>query len=74
MSHKLTLIKRYTPDQEAGYNAALRLVATYDANLETERVHYRNRAGVLLTKFDEVIQAALTGDLMMVDEELERAA
>ena len=45
------------------YLLALLLVAQIDAHLTNRTRHYRNRAGVLLTTLDEVVNAILAGDL-----------
>lgn len=61
--------------QEAAYYAALPLVARIDEDLTLGIRHYRNRAGELLEKFDQVILAILDNDLLVPDEiQLEMAA
>lgn len=56
--------KRIT-DQEATYRAALELVARIDEDLTRGVRHYRTKAGILLVKLDEVVQAILDDKLMM---------
>jgi len=50
-------------EREETYYAALELVAEIDEGLTRGTRHYRNKAGVLLTSLDEVINAILTDDL-----------
>jgi len=61
-------------EREATYNAALELVAIIDENLTRGVYHYRNKAGVLLTTLDEVINAILCDDLHLpaYQEEVQR--
>lgn len=51
------------PAEEATYRAALELVARIDEDLTRGVRHYRTKAGVLLVKLDEVIQAIIDGSL-----------
>lgn len=46
-------------------DAALLLAELIDLTLEFSHRHYRNRAGRLLTKFDEVVRAILDDDLLV---------
>jgi hypothetical protein len=55
-------------EQEATYNAALKLVARIDEDLTKGTRHYRNKAGVLLTTLDEVVHAILNDDLLLPEE------
>lgn len=55
--------------QEAAYSAALKLVRRIDEELARGLRHYRNRAGRLLTRLDEVIRAILANDLSLPDDE-----
>ncbi len=55
--------------REAAYRAALKLVARIDEELTRGIRHYRNRAGKLLTRLDEVIRAILADNLRLDDEE-----
>lgn len=52
-------------DQEAAYQAALKLVARIDEDLGRGIRHYRTRAGALLTSLDEVVRAILGNDLLL---------
>ncbi len=58
-------------EQEETYYAALKLVAQIDEDLTRGVRHYRNKAGLLLTTLDEVVQAILDDDLLL-EEEMER--
>ncbi len=58
-------------EREAAYYNALDLVAVIDENLTRGVCHYRNRAGVLLNTLDEVINAILTDDLLLPQQEQE---
>lgn len=57
------------PDREASYHAALELVAHIDEQLTRGTCHYRNKAGLLLTTLDEVVNAILADDLMLPEAE-----
>lgn len=52
-------------EQEATYQAALKLVARIDEDLTKGIRHYRNTAGILLITLDEVVRAILEDDLML---------
>lgn len=58
-------------EQEATYYAALELVAQIDEDLTRGVRHYRNKAGVLLTSLDEVVNAILEDNLLLPEEETE---
>lgn len=60
-------------EQQVAYLAALKLVATVDANLSRRTVHYRRCDGRLLMKFDEWLAAVEAGE-WPIEGELERAA
>lgn len=51
-------------EQDSAYYAALELVAQIDEDLTRGVRHYRNKAGVLLTTLDEVINAILEDNLL----------
>lgn len=50
--------------KDACYKMSLILVEWIDASLGRERVHFRNRAGELLTTLDQVVVAILSNDLL----------
>lgn len=50
--------------KDACYKSSLILVEWIDANLERERVHFRNRAGELLQTLDQIVAAILDNELM----------
>lgn len=56
-------------EQEAAYQAALKLVARIDEDLRRGVRHYRNRAGELLTTLDEVVRAVLRNELFLPEEQ-----
>ncbi|MDH3674498.1 MAG: hypothetical protein OES12_03305 [Anaerolineae bacterium] len=56
-------------EQEATYYAALELVARIDEDLTRGIRHYRNKAGLLLTTLDEVVQAILDENLLIPEEQ-----
>lgn len=58
-------------DRNLAYDAALKLVARIDEELTRGIRHYRDKAGRLLTKLDEVIRAILADNLRLDDEEEE---
>ena len=51
--------------KDEAYQMALNLVRVIDEDLNKGLRHYRNPAGQLLTKLDEVINALLEGDLLL---------
>lgn len=55
-------------EQEAAYQAALKLVTRIDGDLTRGIRHYRNKAGTLLTQLDEVIRAILADNLRLPAE------
>lgn len=57
-------------DQDATYRAALKLVAQIDKHLTRGTGHYRTKAGLLLEKLDQVINAILRDDLLIEPEGL----
>ena len=59
-------------ESDATYYAALKLVARIDEDLSRGVRHFRNKAGILLTTLDQVVNAILTDDLS-VPEVLEEA-
>lgn len=61
-------------EREAAYNAALNLVKRIDDDLDRDTRHYRNNAGVLLTRLNEVVTAILADDLMTDTPEMRIAA
>ena len=64
---------RKIDEQEATYYAALELVARIDEDLTQGIRHYRNKAGLLLTALDEVVQAILDDNLLIsAEQESER--
>ncbi len=56
-------------EKEATYYAALDLVARIDEDLTRGIRHYRNKAGLLLTTLDEVVQAILDDNLLMPEQQ-----
>ncbi len=56
--------------QEAAYSAALKLVARIDEEVTRGIRHYRDRAGRLLTRLDDVIRAILANDLSLPNDDL----
>lgn len=50
-------------ERNATYKSACLLAHQIEYNLDSERHHYRNRAGHLLTTLDEVVSAILNDDL-----------
>jgi len=55
-------------EREAAYDAALKLVARTNENLARCIRHYRDKAGRLLTKLDEVTRAILADNLLLSEE------
>lgn len=55
-------------EQERRYRVALRLVGRIDEGVTTGNHHYWSKAGVLLVKLDQVVDAILTNELMEPEE------
>ena len=55
-------------EQEATYQAALKLVARIDEDLSRGVRHYRDKGGTLLTTLDEVVRAILDNNLLLDEE------
>lgn len=56
-------------EQDATYYAALDLVARIDDDLTRGVRHYRTKAGRLLNSLDEVINAILSDNLLLPEEQ-----
>jgi len=56
------LIGPMVTNEQAAFEAAMRLVGHIDENLTTGLIHYRNRHGELLHTLDQVVQAILSND------------
>jgi glycerol-3-phosphate dehydrogenase len=65
---RLTMNATSHQNADARYAAALELVRTIDEHLRKRTRHYRDTQGRLLLTLDEVIQAMLTGSLMLEGE------
>jgi hypothetical protein len=65
---RLTVNTTSHQDADARYAAALELVCAIDEHLQKRTRHYRDTQGRLLLTLDEVIQAILTGSLMLERE------
>lgn len=64
-----TALRTGSAHREAVFTRALAFVDDVDAGLTRGTRHYRNRAGTLLTKLDEVVRAILADDLLTVADE-----
>ena len=58
-------------ENDAAYYAAVKLVASIDEDLAKGVRHYRNKAGVLLTRLDQVVHAIRNDDLLLPDAQEE---
>ena len=66
-SYPELVVSHPASENDAAYYAALKLVARIDEDLTKGVRHYRNKAGVLLTTLDQVVQAILNDDLLLPD-------
>ncbi len=68
------LVVSRSNEKEMAYNAALKLVAQIDEDLDKGIRHYRTKSGRLLTTLDQVINAILEDNLLLPEVQQETEA